>query len=432
MRKIIFTFFIILTLCNIVYAVPLKYNAAPSIYSYLSEDFQQNILPVLNPVSDIYFQKAYKKYKQINFNNEFILYQNTLNSDKSLQISQEYLLPTSSLSLMCFLVDKQQDYSLVELFFIESTGKISQVYSISGYVKNDSYKEYIPYSMPGWIYGTLALIYDDAEDDNNLVLKNAHIELDNQTLIELFEQGKIDATVIVECSSTIFRKSFKISRIPKDIIVPVMNLRDQVVISCFVYATEDFSYISDDFLEDYQGYTFNIEKYDILAIDDGFTTKIEYDESKDKKVSSIFSIIKDEFISNNVMKIEPTSKKIVIHLPEEQFGCYENMKNNDNYQEIFFSILTIPALIACLQSIQDQMLYGEVTLDNIHIDYSWFGSIEYAYKNQFNEDLDENKFKKLNVVELSQQLMNYASVTAISDLFKQEFSKLVRGDNDDE
>ncbi|HIT21450.1 MAG TPA: hypothetical protein IAB56_00565 [Candidatus Scybalousia intestinigallinarum] len=277
-----------------------------------------------------------------------------------------------------------------------------------------------------------ALIYDDVEDDNNLVLKNAHIELDNQTLIELFEQGKIDATVIVECSSTIFRKSFKISRNPKDIIVPVMNLRDQVVISCFVYATEDFSYISDDFLEDYQGYTFNIEKYDILAIDDGFTTKIEYDESKDKKVSSIFSIIKDEFISNNVMKIEPTSKKIVIHLPEEQFGCYENMKNNDNYQEIFFSILTIPALISCLQSIQDQMLYGEVTLDNIHIDYSWFGSIEYAYKNQFNEDLDENKFKKLNVVELSQQLMNYASVTAISDLFKQEFSKLVRGDNDDE
>ena len=112
------------------------------------------------------------------------------------------------------------------------------------------------------------------------------------------------------------------------------------------------------------------------------------------------------------MRIEPTVKKIVIHLPEEQFGCYENMKNNDNYQEIFFSILTIPALISCLQNIQDQMLY--------------------AYKNQFDEELDENKFKKLNIVELSQQLMNYASVTAISDLFKQEFSKLVRGENDDE
>ena len=110
-----------------------------------------------------------------------------------------------------------------------------------------------------------ALIYEDedADDDNNLVLKNAHIELDNQALIELFEQGKIDATVIIECSSTIFRKSFKISRIPRDIIIPITNLRDQVVISCFIYATEDFSYINDDFLEDYQGYIFNIEKYDI-------------------------------------------------------------------------------------------------------------------------------------------------------------------------
>jgi len=273
-----------------------------------------------------------------------------------------------------------------------------------------------------------ALIYDDADDDTNLVLKNAHIELNNQALIELLEQGKVKATVIVECSSTIFRKSYNISKIPSDIIIPISNLRDQVVISCFVYANEDFSYISEDFLEDYQGYSFNIEKYDILAIDDGFTTRIEYDENKDKKVSSIFSIIKDEFITNNVMKIEPTVKKIVIHLPEEQFGCYENMKNNDNYREIFFSILTIPALIYCLKDIQDQMLYNDVTFDDIHLDYSWFSSIEYAYKNLCNEELNENKFKKLNVSELSQQLMNYASVTAISDLFKQEFSHLVRGD----
>jgi len=32
---------------------------------------------------------------------------------------------------------------------------------------------------------------------------------------------------------------------------------------------------------------------------------------------------------------------------------------------------------------------------------------------------------------LSQQLMNNASVTAISDLFKQEFSKLIRGEEDE-
>lgn len=277
-----------------------------------------------------------------------------------------------------------------------------------------------------------ALIYDDVEDKDNLILKNAYIEIDNDTLINLFEQDKIGGTVIVECSSTIFRKSYNISREPKDIIIPITNLRERVVISCFVYAKEDFLYVSDDFLDDYKGYTFKIEKYDILAIDDGFTTRIEYDESKDKKVTSIFSIIKDESIKDNVMKIESTAKKIVIYLPEEQFGCYENMKNNDNYQELFFALLTVPALISCLQNIQDQINYNDVSFDDIHIDYRWFESIEYAYEKQYNEKLDESKFKKLNIVELAQRLMNYASVTAISDLFKQEFGGIVRGNNDDE
>ncbi len=276
-----------------------------------------------------------------------------------------------------------------------------------------------------------ALVYEDVEDNDNLILKNAHIELDNQSLIELLEMGKIAAVVIVECSSTVYRKSFNISRVSNDIVIPITNLRDQVVVSCFIYAKEDFSYINEDFLEDYDGYTFNIEKYDILAIDDGFTTRIEYDENKDKKISSIFSIIKDEFINNNTMKIEPTSKKIVIHLPAEQFGYYENMKNNDNYQEIFFSMIPIPALISCLQNIQDQVLYNDVTLDDIHLEYSWFSSIEYAYKKKFNEDFDEDILKRVSIIELSQQLMNNASVTAISDLFRQEFGKLTRGDNDE-
>lgn len=163
MKKIIIILLLILPMKN-TYAAALKFSPAPSINSYLSEDFQQNILPKINPVSDIYFQKAIKKYKQIYFNYSFILYENKLNSNNSIEISRDYLLPTSSLSLMCFLVDKEEEYSFVELFFIESTGKISQVYSVSGYVKNNTYNiSSEKFSLnPVWLYGTLALIYDDA------------------------------------------------------------------------------------------------------------------------------------------------------------------------------------------------------------------------------------------------------------------------------
>lgn len=276
-----------------------------------------------------------------------------------------------------------------------------------------------------------SLEYDDYDDNENLVLKNAHIVVGDDTISKLLDEGKLKSTVIVECSSTIYRRNFEVSKVERDITIPLNNLREQVVISCFVYANEDFTFNSSNFLEDYDGYSFDIEKYDIIAIDDGFTTRVEYDEEKDKKVSSIFTVVVDENITDKVMKIEPTSRKIIIHLPEEQFGCYENMKNNDNYRELFFSIMTVPALIFCMQNIQDRLLYNEETLDNVRIDYKWFESIEIAYKNNFNENLTDDVFKKCDIPTLSQQLMNYASVTAISDLFKQEFSKLIRGEDDE-
>ena len=276
-----------------------------------------------------------------------------------------------------------------------------------------------------------SLEYDDYDDNENLVLKNAHIVVGDDTISKLLDEGKLKSTVIVECSSTIYRRNFEVSKVERDITIPLNNLREHVVISCFVYANEDFTFNSSNFLEDYDGYSFDIEKYDIIAIDDGFTTRVEYDEEKDKKVSSIFTVVVDENITDKVMKIEPTSRKIIIHLPEEQFGCYENMKNNDNYRELFFSIMTVPALIFCMQNIQDRLLYNEETLDNVRIDYKWFESIEIAYKNNFNENLTDDVFKKCDIPTLSQQLMNYASVTAISDLFKQEFSKLIRGEDDE-
>ena len=276
-----------------------------------------------------------------------------------------------------------------------------------------------------------SLEYDDYDDNENLVLKNAHIVVGDDTISKLLDEGKLKSTVIVECSSTIYRRNFEVSKVERDIIIPLNNLREQVVISCFVYANEDFTFNSSNFLEDYDGYSFDIEKYDIIAIDDGFTTRVEYDEEKDKKVSSIFTVVVDENITDKVMKIEPTSRKIIIHLPEEQFGCYENMKNNDNYRELFFSIMTVPALIFCMQNIQDRLLYNEETLDNVRIDYKWFESIEIAYKNNFNENLTDDVFKKCDIPTLSQQLRNYASATAISDLFKQEFSKLIRGEDDE-
>ncbi len=156
----------ILQLFNVLYAAPLQFSPAPDISSYLSGDFQNNILPKIRPVSDAYFKKTVKKYTQIYTPDSFILYQNKIDDKLSIKIGKQYLMPNSTLSMQIYLIENQGEFSFVEIFFIESTGKISQVYSISGYVytslfdtdnKSFSYK-------PQWLYGTLALIYHDSSE----------------------------------------------------------------------------------------------------------------------------------------------------------------------------------------------------------------------------------------------------------------------------
>ena len=60
--KKIFIILILTFIFSNLYAAPLQFSPAPDISSYLSDDFQNNILPKINPVADAYFKKAVKKY----------------------------------------------------------------------------------------------------------------------------------------------------------------------------------------------------------------------------------------------------------------------------------------------------------------------------------------------------------------------------------
>jgi len=207
-------------------------------------------------------------------------------------------------------------------------------------------------------------------------------------------------------------------------------LREKVVISCYMYAKKDIADFQDiDFLEDYSGYSFKIEKNDIIAIDDGFITAIDYDESIDKKVASIFQVIRSK--SKEEMTIEMKAKKIVITLPEEEFTYYDTLRKNDNFQNIFFTMLAIPALSYCLKEFQDNILADKYDLDLVEMDYMWFASVKNAYKNQYNIELTEDIFKELDVFSLSQKLLNNGTLNGIKDLFNISMRKQYGGDEDE-
>ena len=272
---------------------------------------------------------------------------------------------------------------------------------------------------------------NDYSDGQNYVLENAYVEINNENIKKLINEGYFGIGLIIECSATVYRKMFEISLEPCTIKIPIGDLREKVEVSCYIYAKRDIdNYTDNDFFDDYNGYSFKLDKNDIIAIDDGYTTSIDYDEKIDKKVSSIFQIIRDK--SAQSMVIEKKCKKILISLPDQEFSYYDILRKNDNFQNIIFAMIAIPALTYCLKDLQDKMINEEYDIDSIEMDYHWFISVKNAYKKQFENELTAELFKNTDVSILAQKLLNNGDLNGIKDLFEIAIKKRLNGGEDDE
>ncbi len=262
------------------------------------------------------------------------------------------------------------------------------------------------------------LVYDTVEDVNNFILKDVKIETNSGDLKQLLELKVVKAMIVIESSSTIYKYTEEIFLTPKDIVIPISNLSGKIEISSIVYATQDIeNFISDDFSEDFQGYHFTIEKYCPIAVDDGFVSKIEYDDFNDKKVSSIFSVVKSFDPDLKHMKVFNDDRKIKIELPEQQFQKFDSLNGEELFSNIFFSIIIIPALSSCLKDLQMEVKHDNKTIEDLIDSHTWFLSVQNAYKRMTNIDLTDSDFVNLDTLEFSQLVMNSCVVSSIEDFF---------------
>ena len=125
---------------------------------------------------------------------------------------------------------------------------------------------------------TYSFSFDKETTENQLILKNAKIETDSKTLINLLKENKVKAVAFVTCTRTYYRYTTEIGLEPRDITLKLGDLKDKVTISAYVYTNEDLNnYKSDECNEFYKDYSFDIDKYCLFAIDDGYKLPVEYD-----------------------------------------------------------------------------------------------------------------------------------------------------------
>jgi len=227
----------------------------------------------------------------------------------------------------------------------------------------------------------------------------------------MIAEGLLKAVCVVECSSSVYRKTIPLSLDGQDIELPLKDFLDRVVISAIIYANNNIlNFHDDDFVEDYLPYSFEIDKYDILASDDGISFTVDMDEQLDDKISSIFIVVKSED-NDEIMTVKLTKRKIEIDLPEQQYGVYYAMKSTPEFENLFFSIIAIPALGYALGEIKNG------SLEDAQFKYNWFKSIEKTYEAIKPDKLDQNHLSEISPLELAQEIMNFGTSKALTDIY---------------
>ncbi|MDE7095495.1 MAG: hypothetical protein K2O23_03320, partial [Anaeroplasmataceae bacterium] len=187
---------------------------------------------------------------------------------------------------------------------------------------------------------TISFKYNEVITKTQFILDDLQCNIDCEFLSSLIEYGYAEVILVVECSQTMLRKHYTITADMNDIKIPLMDVSGKVDISLFVVATKDIpNFKCSDFLPDYIDYEFYIEKNDILAIDDGYTSRIEFNDNENGEKSSIFLMIKDTNIADKTMRVDLSDDKIIISLPVDQWNEYDKTKQIKKFQNLYFSII---------------------------------------------------------------------------------------------
>lgn len=268
---------------------------------------------------------------------------------------------------------------------------------------------------------------EKVDDKHKLLFSNLQYITNNDQFRKLINSGKVSVYAHFECSNTLYRKLIQLHSEPVDFHIDKKELSGKLYITAFAVANEYLNdYYDNDFVEDYNDAHFQIDKYDILGFDDGYSIDVIHDIEKDDKISSIFIVIPKIDNENDAAEYFYQGNKIIIKLPQLSYNQYDRLKYINRYQNLFFSLFAIPILAMSLNDIK------QTPFDDLEIQYKWFISVKNAYKKLFSEELNEESFESLDCYKFSQKIFDNALIKTIDDLYNEGSSFMEEQDNEED
>ena len=187
------------------------------------------------------------------------------------------------------------------------------------------------------------------------ILLRTEFDLKNKTIASLVRDKKAFFSAEVECNSTFFRKSVTSYERELSAEIDAPRLREQVAVKFFVRATEQLpSYAPEECHEDYRGFTFEINKGDVLAVGGAtsFIAEKEFDPLR-PAVSSFMAIRQGSDSKGPIVIDYGDPEKIIIKLSKTDWGRYQNIKGRKWMAPVLHSSIVLPVLADAVRMVHN-------------------------------------------------------------------------------
>ena len=114
-------------------------------------------------------------------------------------------------------------------------------------------------------------------------------------------------------------------------------------------------------------------------------------------------------------------------MPEKQWNKYDATKRRKSLQNMWFSIMAIPALTSSLQAIQR----SGVSVDNLRMDYKWFNSFAVKYEQVYGKELTDEDFDNMDPHIEAQNFLNNSIAKSVDDIFNIAMNQFNNGGEED-
>lgn len=218
-------------------------------------------------------------------------------------------------------------------------------------VKNNSFPYPVLSNFSDDYHSSLFDLDVEVKNEFNQLYLYGTFKLENDGLNTLIDLKSANYLIHIECPQTTYRTTFVSETNTFKQPIESDKIKGKLEINGFIVARDDIEeYINDSFDEMYEGLTFKINKGNILAVSDRIDAVLFESDDDYQDMSSIINIRMSE--TEELMKIENESDKIIIVLPKNAYLLYAEYAKTD-FKEVIITNVIFPALIYVFSLIEN-------------------------------------------------------------------------------